>query len=227
MRAHTISVVASEQVDGDAPWWMAGVLYQIYPRSFADSNADGVGDLRGIIDRLDYLQGLGIDAVWLSPITVSPNADWGYDVADYCAVQPDMGTLATFDALVAAAHQRAIRVVLDFVPNHTSEQHEWFVDARSSRTARHRDWYLWADGAAVGAPPNNWVSSFGGPGWTLDPATDQSRVKKSPWLVLIGICTHLGCIPRGNKPTEVRGDWGGYFCPCHGSQYDTSGRVRQ
>jgi alpha-glucosidase len=157
----------------DTPWWMAGVLYQIYPLSFADSNGDGIGDLRGIIDRLDYLQWLGVDAIWLSPITVSPNADWGYDVADYCAVQPDLGTMADFEELVSALHERGIRVLLDFVPNHTSEEHEWFVDARSSRTAEHRDWYLWADPAADGSPPNNWVSSFGGPGWTLDEQTAQ------------------------------------------------------
>ncbi|HEV7527189.1 MAG TPA: alpha-amylase family glycosyl hydrolase [Acidimicrobiia bacterium] len=163
----------NEPTDIDVPWWMSGVLYQIYPLSFADSNADGYGDLRGILDRLEYLEWLGVDAIWLSPITVSPNADWGYDVADYCAVQPEMGTLAAFDELVAAAHQRGIRVVLDFVPNHTSELHPWFVDSRSSKTARRRDWYLWADGASEGSPPNNWVSSFGGPAWTFDAATDQ------------------------------------------------------
>jgi len=156
-----------------AAWWMTGVLYQIYPRSFSDSNGDGIGDIRGIIDRLDYLQWLGVDAIWLSPITVSPNADWGYDVADYCAVAPDLGTGAEFDELVAAAHERGIRVLLDFVPNHTSDQHEWFVDSRSSRTARYRDWYVWADPAPDGTPPNNWVSSFGGPAWTLDDATGQ------------------------------------------------------
>ncbi len=159
--------------DGDAPWWKAGVIYQIYPLSFADSNGDGFGDLPGIADRIDYLHWLGVDAIWLSPVTVSPNADWGYDVADYRAVQPEMGTLAAFDALVAAAHERGIRVVLDFVPNHTSEQHEWFVDARSSKGARHRDWYVWADAAADGSPPNNWVSSFGGPAWTWDETTGQ------------------------------------------------------
>jgi alpha-glucosidase len=157
----------------DPPWWEAGVLYQIYPRSFADSNGDGIGDLQGIIDHLDHLSWLGIDAMWLSPITVSPNADWGYDVADYCAIQPDLGTPEAFDALIAAAHARGIRVVLDFVPNHTSEQHPWFVDSRSSRSARHRDWYVWADGAPDGSPPNNWVSTFGGPGWTLDETTGQ------------------------------------------------------
>jgi alpha-glucosidase len=165
--------VVGEQVDEEEPWWKSGVLYQIYPRSFADSNADGVGDLRGIIDHLEYLQALGIDAIWLSPITVSPNADWGYDVADYCAVEPELGTLADFDELIAGAHRRGIRVLLDFVPNHTSEAHEWFVDSRSSKASRFRDWYVWADPAADGSVPNNWVSSFGGPAWTLDPTTGQ------------------------------------------------------
>jgi alpha-glucosidase len=155
------------------PWWQSGVLYQIYPRSFADSNADGIGDLRGIIDRLDYLQWLGVDAIWLSPITVSPNADWGYDVADFCNVHPDLGTLALFDELIADAHQRGLRVLLDFVPNHTSDQHEWFVDSRSSRESRRRDWYVWAEPSADGSVPNNWVSSFGGPAWTLDATTGQ------------------------------------------------------
>ncbi|MDQ1384642.1 MAG: alpha-glucosidase [Actinomycetota bacterium] len=156
-----------------APWWKSGVLYQIYPLSFADSNADGFGDLQGIAQHMEYLQWLGVDAIWLSPITVSPNADWGYDVADYCAIQPEMGTSAAFDELVAAAHERGIRVLIDFVPNHTSEEHPWFVDARSSRSARHRDWYLWADPAPDGSAPNNWLSSFGGPAWTLDETTGQ------------------------------------------------------
>jgi alpha-glucosidase len=152
---------------------MAGVLYQIYPLSFADSNRDGFGDLPGIVEHLDHLAWLGVDAIWLSPITVSPNADWGYDVADYCAVQPEVGTLSGFDDLVAAAHAKGIRVLLDFVPNHTSDRHPWFVDARSSRTARHRDWYVWADPKPDGTPPNNWVSGFGGPAWTLDATTGQ------------------------------------------------------
>jgi len=151
----------------NTPWWLSGVLYQIYPRSFADTNADGVGDLRGVIGHLDHLAWLGVDGIWLSPITVSPNADWGYDVADFCDVDPDYGTLADLDALVAEARARGIRVLLDLVPNHTSDRHPWFVDARSSRSARHRDWYVWADA------PNNWVSSFGGPAWTLDEATGQ------------------------------------------------------
>jgi alpha-glucosidase len=157
----------------DQPWWKAGVLYQIYPRSYADSNGDGVGDLRGIIDRLDYLQRLGVDGLWLSPITMSPNEDWGYDVSDYRVVQPDLGTDADVDELIARADRRGIRILLDFVPNHTSDRHPWFVDSRASRTARHRDWYLWANPKPDGSPPNNWVSSFGGPAWTFDPRTGQ------------------------------------------------------
>ncbi|MGO8870028.1 MAG: alpha-amylase family glycosyl hydrolase [Acidimicrobiales bacterium] len=160
--------------DGEeVPWWQAGVLYQIYPRSFADADGDGIGDLPGIIDHLDYLQWLGVAAVWLSPITVSPNADWGYDVADYLAVDPDLGRSDDVDRLIAEAGRRGIRVVLDLVPNHTSDRHPWFLDARSSKEARHRHWYVWADPSPDGSPPNNWVSSFGGPAWTLDPVTDQ------------------------------------------------------
>lgn len=155
------------------PWWSSGVLYQIYPRSFGDSDGDGTGDLQGIIDHLDHLSWLGVDGIWLSPITVSPNADWGYDVADYLAVDPDLGSDADVDRLVAEAGERGIRVVLDLVPNHTSAEHPWFVDARSSRQARYRDWYVWADPKEDGSPPNNWVSSFGGPAWTLDRATGQ------------------------------------------------------
>ena len=158
---------------GQDPWWKSGVLYQIYPRSFADSDGDGVGDLPGIIERLDYLQWLGVDGIWLSPITVSPNADWGYDVADYVAVEPELGTMADVDRLIAEANRRDIRVLMDLVPNHTSEQHPWFVDSRSSRTSEHRSWYVWADPRSDGSPPNNWVSSFGGPAWTLDDATGQ------------------------------------------------------
>jgi alpha-glucosidase len=159
---------------GDEPWWRTAVLYQIYPRSFADSNADGVGDLPGITAHLDHLEWLGVDGIWLSPVTPSPNADWGYDVSDYCAVDPDFGTLADVEHLIAEAGRRGIRVLMDLVPNHTSEQHPWFLDSRSSRTAARRDWYVWADPKPGGAPPNNWVSSFGGPAWTFDPATSQS-----------------------------------------------------
>ncbi|HXQ59671.1 MAG TPA: alpha-amylase family glycosyl hydrolase, partial [Acidimicrobiales bacterium] len=121
------------------PWWQTAVLYQIYPRSFCDSDGDGQGDLQGIIDRLDHLGWLGVDGIWLSPVTVSPNADWGYDVADYCAVQPDLGTMETFDTLVSEAEKRGIRVLMDLVPNHTSVEHPWFADSRSSREAARRE----------------------------------------------------------------------------------------
>ena len=157
----------------DDPWWKAGVLYQIYPRSFADSNADGVGDIPGVIAHLDHLAWLGVDGIWLSPVTVSPNADWGYDVSDFCAIAPEYGTMDDFDRLVVEAGRRGIRVLMDIVPNHTSEEHPWFVDSRSSRTSAHRDWYVWADGKEDGQLPNNWISSFGGPGWTLDEGSGQ------------------------------------------------------
>ncbi|HSS10171.1 MAG TPA: alpha-amylase family glycosyl hydrolase [Acidimicrobiales bacterium] len=154
-------------------WWKTGVLYQIYPRSFADSNGDGVGDLPGVINHLDHLEWLGVDGIWLSPITVSPNADWGYDVADYCGVQPEYGTLEDLDRLVDEAGRRHIRVLLDLVPNHTSDRHPWFLDGRSSPAAAHRDWYVWADPKGDGSPPNNWVSAFGGPAWTFDEPSGQ------------------------------------------------------
>src|ERR1700736_169268 len=124
-------------------WWREGVIYQVYPRSFQDSNGDGIGDLRGVIDRLDYLQLLGVDAIWLNPITVLPDADVGYDVADYCAVQPLFGDLSTVDRLIAEAAKREIAIVLDIVPNHSSDRHPWFIDARSSSSSQHRDWYVW------------------------------------------------------------------------------------
>jgi alpha-glucosidase len=149
------------------------VLYQVYPRSFADSDGDGVGDLAGITGHLDHLTWLGVDGIWLGPVTVSPNVDWGYDVADYLAVDPGLGTLADLEGLIAEAGRRGIRVLLDLVPNHTSDQHPWFVDSRSSPTSDHRSWYVWADPAEDGSPPNNWVSSFGGRAWTLDERTGQ------------------------------------------------------
>jgi alpha-glucosidase len=155
----------------DQPWWwQRGTVYQIYPRSFQDASADGVGDLPGITRRLPYLQWLGIDAIWISPFFPSPMADFGYDVADYCDVDPLFGTLADFDTLLAEAHERGIRVIVDYVPNHTSDQHPWFVDSRSSWSSAHRDWYLWRDGN----PPNNWLSVFGGSAWEWDETTRQS-----------------------------------------------------
>ena len=154
-------------------WWRHGTIYQIYPRSFQDSDGDGVGDLRGITRRLPYVADLGVDAVWLSPIFPSPMADFGYDVADYCDIDPRFGTLADFDALVERAHALGLRVILDYVPNHTSNQHPWFVASQSSRDDPKRDWYLWRDPAEGGGPPNNWLSQFGGPAWTFDAATGQ------------------------------------------------------
>ena len=154
-------------------WWRDGVVYQIYPRSFADTDGDGVGNLRGITEHLEYLEWLGVDGVWLNPVTVSPDADWGYDVADYTAVQPVLGTMSDLDALVDEAGRRGIRVLLDLVPNHTSIEHPWFVDARSARDSAYRDWYVWADAKPDGSLPNNWVSSFGGPAWTFDERTGQ------------------------------------------------------
>jgi alpha-glucosidase len=157
----------------DEQWWVGEVLYQIYPRSYRDSNGDGIGDLPGIVDRLDHLAWLGIRAIWLSPITVSPNADFGYDVADYYDVDPSFGTLRDLDALVAAARERGIGVLMDLVPNHTSDQHPWFLASRSSRDDPKREWYVWADPGPDGGPPNNWVSVFGGSAWTLDVPTGQ------------------------------------------------------
>jgi len=154
-------------------WWRRGVFYQIYPRSYADSNGDGAGDLPGIITKLDYLADLGIDGIWLSPVTVSPNRDWGYDVADYRDIDPDFGTLDDLDTLVREARARGIRILMDLVPNHTSDLHPWFVDALRGRDAEHRDYYVWADPKADGSPPNNWVSIFGGSAWELDAKSGQ------------------------------------------------------
>lgn len=149
------------------------VLYQIYPRSFQDSNGDGIGDLPGIVQRLDHVRRLGVDAIWLSPTFPSPNHDWGYDVADYRGVHPDLGTLEDMDRLVAEARSRGISILLDLVPNHTSDQHPWFQDALSSKTARYRDWYVWADPKPDGSPPNNWLDVTGLTAWTLDRASGQ------------------------------------------------------
>jgi len=167
-------LIENVQTDADSfPWWKRGVIYQIYPRSFQDSNGDGTGDLRGITERLDYLSWLGIDAFWISPFYPSPMADFGYDVSNYRDVDPLFGTLADFDALVEEAHARGLKVVIDFVPNHTSDQHPWFVESRSSRDNPKRDWYVWRDPKPDGSPPNNWLATFGGPAWTLDEATGQ------------------------------------------------------
>jgi glycosidase len=158
---------------GPSRWWQTGAVYQVYPRSFGDSDGDGVGDLEGIRRHLDYLQWLGVDAVWISPFYRSPMKDFGYDVADYTDVDPLFGDLAAFDRLLADAHARGLRVIVDFVPNHTSDQHAWFVESRASRTSAKRDWYVWRDPKADGSPPNNWISVFGGSAWAWDEATGQ------------------------------------------------------
>jgi alpha-glucosidase len=155
------------------PWWTSGVLYQVYPRSFQDTNGDGVGDLRGIERRLAHLTDLGVDALWLSPVYPSPMVDFGYDVSDYCDIDPQFGTLEDFDHLLAAAHAAGLKLLLDFVPNHSSDQHPWFLESRSSRDNPKRDWYIWRDPAPAGGPPNNWISDFGGSAWTWDPKTSQ------------------------------------------------------
>src|ERR1700729_1666549 len=157
------------------PWWQGAAIYQVYPRSFADSNGDGVGDLPGLRARLQDLAWLGVDAIWLSPFYPSPMVDVGYDVSDYCDVDPLFGTLDDFDSLVGEAHALGIRVIVDWVPNHTSEAHPWFVDARSGPDSTHRNWYVWRDAEEDGAPPNNWTAAFeaGAPAWTLDPHSKQ------------------------------------------------------
>ncbi|MDN3626549.1 alpha-amylase family glycosyl hydrolase [Methylobacterium isbiliense] len=157
----------------EAAWWRHAVIYQIFTPSFRDADGDGWGDLAGIIEGVDYLARLGVGAVWLTPIYPSPLQDAGYDIADFTDVGRNFGSLATFDRLLAALHARGIRLILDLVPNHTSDRHPWFVESRSSRRSPKRDWYVWADPAPGGQPPNNWLSRFGGPAWTLDPATGQ------------------------------------------------------
>ena len=177
-------------------WWQTGVIYQIYPRSFQDTDGNGIGDLPGITARLDHLVNLGVDAIWISPVYPSPMADFGYDVANYTGIDPIFGTLADFDRLLLAAHERKLRVILDFVPNHSSDRHPWFLASRSSRTDPKRDWYLWRDPASPSGPsdrrpasqryPNNWTSNFGGTSWAWDEATQQfylhSFLKEQPDL---------------------------------------------
>jgi len=154
-------------------WWQHAVFYEIYPRSFADSNNDGIGDLNGITSKLDYVKDLGVDAIWITPCFPSPQVDFGYDVSDYENIDPMYGTLKDFDHLSTEAKKRNIRVILDLVVNHTSDQHKWFLDSKSSRASAHRDWYIWRDGKGPGQPPNNWLSTFGLSGWKFDPKTNQ------------------------------------------------------
>src|SRR6266705_1376812 len=157
----------------DKLWWRHGIFYQIYPRSFQDTNADGVGDIAGIIERLPYLLALGVDAIWLSPIFPSPMADFGYDIADYTGIDSLFGSIEDFDALISAVHASGLKLILDLVPNHTSDRHPWFIESRRSRDARKRDWYIWREPAADGGPPNNWMTEFGGSAWAYDAATRQ------------------------------------------------------
>jgi alpha-glucosidase len=154
-------------------WWQHAVFYEIYPRSFADSNNDGIGDLKGITSKLDYLKDLGVDAIWISPCFPSPQVDFGYDVSDYENIDPMYGSLTDFDMLAAEAKKHGIHIILDFVVNHSSDQHMWFLNSKSSRTSAYRDWYIWRDGKGPEQPPNNWMSTFGGSAWTFDPVTKQ------------------------------------------------------
>jgi alpha-glucosidase len=167
-----VGALANVSAKSDAPWWQHAVFYEIYPRSFKDSNGDGIGDINGITSKLDYLHELGIDAIWLTPCYPSPQVDFGYDISDYCAIAPEYGTMADFDRLVAEAKKRNIKIVMDFVVNHTSDKHPWFLASASSKSDPKRDWYIWRDGKN-GGPPNNWQSLFGHSAWKLDPKTNQ------------------------------------------------------
>ena len=169
-----MTVMPALSLDSDArEWWRGAVIYQIYPRSFADSNGDGIGDLAGITAHLDHVASLGVDAIWLSPFFTSPMRDFGYDVSDFCDVDPIFGTLADFDALIAKAHSLGLKVLIDQVYSHSSDQHAWFRESRSSRDNARADWYVWADPKPDGSPPNNWQSVFGGPAWTWDARRGQ------------------------------------------------------
>ena len=161
-------------------WWQRGAIYQIYPRSFADSDGDGVGDLPGITSRLEHLAELGAEAIWLSPFYRSPMADFGYDVADYLDVDPAFGTLGDFDRLLENAHARSIRVVVDWVPNHSSDRHAWFVESRASRDSPRRDWYVWHDGDGNGGPPNDWMSEFPAVGRAWASSSRRSKSSRVP-----------------------------------------------
>ena len=167
------SVVACFGAERAEPWWKHALIYEIYPRSFQDSDGSGIGNLKGIARRLDYVKSLGVNAIWLSPIYPSPQVDFGYDISDYEAIDPQYGTMGDFDRLLREAHQRGIRVIMDQVLNHTSDKHKWFIESRSSRTNPKRDWYIWRDGKGPGRPPNNWQSDFGHSAWKFDAQTGQ------------------------------------------------------
>jgi alpha-glucosidase len=169
----SVAAQKSAAADKNDPWWKHALIYEIYPRSFQDSNGDGIGDLNGITQRLDYLKTLGVDAIWLSPIYPSPQVDFGYDVSNYEAIDPQYGTMADFDRLVSEAKKRKIGVIMDMVVNHTSDKHPWFIESESSKANPKRDWYIWRDGKGPGVPPNNWQSTFGHSAWKYDPKTSQ------------------------------------------------------
>ena len=171
--AQHAAAAAHETSPSADPWWKHALIYEIYPRSFQDSNGDGIGDLNGITQRLDYLKTLGVDAIWLSPMYPSPQIDFGYDISNYEAIDPQYGTMADFDRLVAEAKKRNIRIILDMVMNHTSDKHPWFIESESSRTNPKRDWYIWRDGKGPGIPPNNWQSAFGHSAWEYQDKTKQ------------------------------------------------------
>lgn len=164
--------ITARQTDAE-PWWRGATIYQVYPRSFADSNGDGIGDLNGITAHLDHIASLGVDGVWISPFFTSPMRDFGYDVADYCGVDPMFGTIDDFDRLVARAHELGLKILIDQVYAHTSDEHPWFIESRSSRDNPKADWYVWHDAKPDGSPPNNWQSVFGGPAWTWDARRGQ------------------------------------------------------
>jgi alpha-glucosidase len=201
----------SPQITSD--WWKRAVIYEIAPISFQDTNGDGKGDLKGIERRIDYLQWLGVDAVWLTPFFISPMRDFGYDIVDFCSVDPVYGTLEDFDRLVDVLHRRGIKIILDYVPNHTSDQHAWFVDSRSSRNSAKRDWYVWADASPSGSPPNNWLSRFGGSAWRWSEETGQyyyhSFLQEQPDLnwrnpeVRAAMADVQSCLPTCIRPPHA------------------------
>jgi alpha-glucosidase len=214
----------------DALWWQHAVVYQVYPRSFQDTNGDGVGDIPGVTQRLDYLrETLGVDALWLSPFYPSPMADFGYDVADYTDVDPLFGSLDDFDRLVTEAHRRGLKVIIDWVPNHTSDQHAWFQESRASRDRGKRDWYVWRDPKADGSPPNNWLSVFGGPAWTLDERTGQYYLHSFVPGAAAGPQLAQPRSARSNvrHPALLAGAGGGWLPHRRGAQYhERSGAAR-
>ena len=162
--------------------WGKRIIYQIYPRSFKDSNGDGIGDLNGIADKLDYLKDLGVDAIWLSPVYRSPMRDFGYDISDYYDIDPIFGSLSDFDNLIKKTHSRDMKVLMDFVPNHTSSEHPWFIESSSSKNNPKRDWYIWKSPKKEGIVPNNWLSQFGGPAWELDKKTGDTTFLRTPFF---------------------------------------------